>query len=67
MSIVTFTHENFFEDDGVDDMTSFIREDVETLEDYAAFFLRCLEAVGFTYVESVGIQRNDKLEVWSSF
>ena len=43
------------------------REEVETLQDLAYFYQMVATAIGFTYVDNVGISGRNGEEVWSSF
>lgn len=45
----------------------FSRDDVEDLQALAYFYQMATTAIGFTYVDNVGISKGNGEEVWSSF
>lgn len=53
--------------DGHTGKLAFTRDEVETLQELAYFYQMAATAVGFTYVDNVGISKGNGEEVWSSF
>lgn len=53
--------------DGHTGQLVFSRDEVENLQDLAYFYQMATTAIGFTYVDNVGISKGNGDEVWSSF
>lgn len=55
------------EDDGVETSVTYTYNNMEDLNDLAWAFSEAARAIGFTYVEQVGIKTEGGKEVWSEF
>jgi hypothetical protein len=55
------------ERDGHTGTLTFSRNEVETLQELAYFYQMATTAIGFTYVDNVGISKGNGAELWSSF
>jgi hypothetical protein len=53
--------------DGHTGVLTLSREDIETLQELAYFYQIATSALGFTYVDNVGISKDNGDTVWSSF
>jgi hypothetical protein len=61
-------HAEFEKDfDGFDGKLIYTRDGIEDLTDVSQFLTSAVQAMGFTYVQDVGLDKGDGCVVWGGF
>lgn len=55
------------EEDGYSGSVSMTRDDIDDLYGLLNLFHECANALGYSYVKSVGFEKDDETIVWSDF